>query len=91
MRLHLDSAVPKSVEAGQSNSISGSAPGSGTRGLGSAASRDSVSVSGLSTALNLSSGERAARIQTLTAAVANGSYRVSSAAISSAIVGHAVS
>jgi anti-sigma28 factor (negative regulator of flagellin synthesis) len=91
MRLHLDSAVPKTVESGQTNSISGSASNSGVRGAGSSASKDSVAVSGLSSALNASSGERAARIQSLSAAVANGSYQVSSSAISSAIVGHAIS
>ena len=87
MRLQLNSSV---------SSTSDTAPVSGgsTRGgrnVESSGSRDSISVSGASSALNSLFADRTARIQQLAATVQSGQYQVSSVELSNAIVGHAVS
>ncbi len=90
MRLHLDS----SISAGAANSApaaqaGGTAPRNSSRAGDAAGNRDSSSISGASSALNEFSAQRSARIAQLTAAVQSGQYQVSSAVLSSAIVGHA--
>jgi anti-sigma28 factor (negative regulator of flagellin synthesis) len=69
---------------------SGSGSGSGRIG-GDSAGGDSIQISGPSSALNLLSTDRAARVQQLTAQVQTGSYNVASPKVSQAIVGYAVS
>ena len=86
MRLQLDSSQLSTVgnQAAETVTESGQAArGASARGAGAG---DSISLSGASNALNQFSTDHAARIQQLTAAVQNGSYRVSSSALSSAIV-----
>jgi hypothetical protein len=94
MRLQLDAAltgtgIAGAGESGQAVPAGGS--GSGARIGGDFAGGDSIQISGPSSALNLLSTDRAARIQQLTAQVGSGSYNVSSPKVSQAIVGHAVS
>lgn len=74
--------------AGEAAPVSGGALRSGVA-RGSSGGNDSISVSGASSALNGLASDRAARVRELTATVQAGQYRVSSAALSSAIVGHA--
>jgi anti-sigma28 factor (negative regulator of flagellin synthesis) len=90
MRLHLDSSVSGASDAAPTAAGSSSTR-NGARGLDTSASRDSSSVSGASSALNQLSAQRSARIEELSAAVQSGRYRVSSSALSGAILGHAVS
>lgn len=91
MRLQLDSS---SVAPGNA---AGAAPaessGQSGRSAGADASKtqDSSSISGTSSLLNNLSTQRAARIQQLTNQVQSGSYQVSSAAVSHALVGQAIS
>jgi anti-sigma28 factor (negative regulator of flagellin synthesis) len=95
MRLHLDPATTQPADTGQAASVSNatstaaSASSAGIRGQSSSGSGDSIAISGPSAALNQFSTQRAARLQSLSAAVGNGSYQVPSAAISGAIVAHA--
>lgn len=91
MRLHLDT-----TNAGASTGAPGAGaignPGGRTNdagGAGDGASPDRVAVSGASRAWAASFSDRAARIQQLTAAVRNGTYSVSSAALSQSIVASA--
>lgn len=88
MILHLDSSVAKS---GDPNPVGG--PGSAPRNAGrdSSGSQDTIRISSASSALNSFAADRAARIQQLTTAVQNGSYRVSGAAVAGAIVAHSLS
>jgi anti-sigma28 factor (negative regulator of flagellin synthesis) len=86
MRLQLDSSQLSTVgnQAAEAVADSGQAArGASSRGAGTG---DSISLSGASNALNQFTADRSARIQQLTAAVQNGSYHVSSAALSSAII-----
>jgi anti-sigma28 factor (negative regulator of flagellin synthesis) len=90
MRLQLDSSSigPGSVGGTAPAEASGhSAPGARATTGGA---QDSSAVSGTSALLNSLATERNSRIQQLTQSVQNGSYQVSSAAVSHAIVGHAV-
>jgi anti-sigma28 factor (negative regulator of flagellin synthesis) len=94
MRLQLDAAltgtgITGAGESGQTVPASGS--GSVSRIGGDSAGGDSIQISGPSSALNLLSTDRAARIQQLTAQVQAGSYNVSSPKVSQAIVGYAAS
>lgn len=89
MRIQLDSSVTGAGDAGQAVSVGG--PGSDSRrvGYGSSGAQDSIQISGASNALSSFSSDRAARIAQLTTAVQNGSYQVSSSAVSQAIVDQA--
>lgn len=89
MRLHLDtgSQLQGAAEAGAVAGARGSAA-SGARNLGGVT--DSVGLSGPSAALNRFAQDRAARIQKLAAAVQNGSYQVTGAAVSRAMVEHSI-
>jgi anti-sigma28 factor (negative regulator of flagellin synthesis) len=85
MILHLDSTSvtqagnPGAVDAAEIGSrSSGRTPGSG--------SQDTIRISGASSALGRFATDRAARLAQLTAAVQNGSYRISGSAVASAIV-----
>lgn len=86
MRLNLDSTALQTHNVSESGSVPRA---SGLSGRAPSASGDSVQVSGVGGALARESVERAARLQMLTAAVANGSYKVSSPALAAAIVRHA--
>lgn len=97
MRLQLDSASTGPGERIGSAGVSG---GANVGSSGSAAPRDassagglqdSSSVSGTSTLLNNLSSERAVRVQQLTSLVQGGTYQISSAAVSQALVGQAIS
>ena len=93
MRLHLDPATTQPADTGQAASIAGasaaaaSASSAGIRGQSN--SGDSIAISGPSTALSQLASQRAARLESLSAAVGSGSYQVSSSAISGAIVANA--
>ncbi|MGD1070108.1 MAG: flagellar biosynthesis anti-sigma factor FlgM [Bryobacteraceae bacterium] len=90
MRLHLDPATTRPVDTGQATAIAGAAPAStAVRGQGNSGSGDSIAISGPSAALSQISSQRAARLESLSAAVGNGTYQVSSSAIGGAIVAHA--
>ena len=94
MRLHLDSATTQPADTGPAASIAhasatAAASSKGIGGQSSSGSGDSIAISGPSAALSQFSAQRAARLQSLSVAVGNGSYQVSSAAISGAIVAHA--
>ena len=89
MRLQLDSSAGPGGVTGSAPSGS-AAHATQTGSSTSADSQDSSSVSGPSSLLNNLSAERSARIQQLTASVQSGSYQISSAAVSRAIVGHAI-
>jgi anti-sigma28 factor (negative regulator of flagellin synthesis) len=86
MRLQLDSTQLSTVKNGAAEAVTES--GQAARGASSrsAGAGDSISLSGASNALNQFAADRSARIQQLTAAVQNGSYHVSSSALSGAIV-----
>ena len=85
MRLQLDSSQLSTVENRSAEAVSEN--GQSSRAANSrAGAGDSISLSGASNALNQFTMDRAAKIQQLTAAVQNGSYQVSSSAVSSAIV-----
>jgi anti-sigma28 factor (negative regulator of flagellin synthesis) len=95
MRLQLDPAltgtgITGAGETGQAVPAGGS--GSDSRRIGGdSAGADSIQISGPSSALNRLSADRTARIEQLTALVQNGSYGVSGAQVSQAIVDQAVS
>ena len=85
MRLQLDSSQLSTVENRAAEAVSDN--GQSSRANSSrAGAGDTISLSGVSNALNQFATDRSARIQQLTAAVQNGSYNVSSSALSSAIV-----
>jgi anti-sigma28 factor (negative regulator of flagellin synthesis) len=86
MRLQLDSSQLSTVDNRPAEAVTDSGQTSRAAYARGAGSGDSISLSGASNALNQFTTDRAARIQQLTAAVQNGSYKVSSAAVSSAIV-----
>jgi anti-sigma28 factor (negative regulator of flagellin synthesis) len=96
MRLHLDSSnvtnsatnnVNAPAETGKSaSSLSTSRAGSVVSIPGS---HDSVAVSSASSAWSASFSDRAARVAQLTSAFQNGTYHVSSAAVSQSIVASA--
>jgi hypothetical protein len=99
MRLHLDTSnTTGSAEATNANSpLSGTAKtaaaltnGSGTASASDANSRDSVAVSGASSAWSTSFSDRAARVGQLASAVQAGSYHISSVAIGQSIVASAI-
>jgi anti-sigma28 factor (negative regulator of flagellin synthesis) len=86
MRLQLDSSQLSTVDNRAAEAVTEggqAARGASSRGAGAG---DSIALSGVSNALHQFSADRSARIQQLTAAVQNGSYHVSSSALSSAIV-----
>ena len=88
MRLKLDSSVPRPADSGQiSSPHAGSLAAS--RAQDSASSGDSIGISGPSAALGRLSGERTARIQQLTTAVRDDTYRVPSALIGKALLAQA--
>jgi len=93
MRLHLDtSSAGAAVGTGNASSASatGKSTGPNAAGINDAGnSRDSVAVSGASSAWSASFADRAARVSQLAAAVQSGGYRVSSAAIGQSIVASA--
>jgi anti-sigma28 factor (negative regulator of flagellin synthesis) len=102
MRLHLDTGnatnnTAGSVEnSGLSSQVAAagkSATGPGTSRSGSVisdpGSHDSVAVSTASSAWSASFSDRASRVSQLTSAFQNGTYNVSSAAISQSIVASA--
>jgi anti-sigma28 factor (negative regulator of flagellin synthesis) len=95
MRLHLDPATTQPADTGQAPSIANgsataaSASSASIRGQSSSGSGDSIAISGPSAALSQLSSQRAARLESLSAAVGNGSYQVPSSAIGGAIVAHA--
>jgi hypothetical protein len=96
VRLQLDAASTGAgiTGAGETGRTAPPESGSGSdsrRIGGDSAGADSIKISGPSSALNLLSSGRAARIQQLTAQVQTGGYNVSSPKVSQAIVGHAVS
>jgi len=85
MRLQLDSTQLSSVENRQADAVgaNGSARNAYAQSSGAG---DTIGLSGVSNALHQFTTDRAARLQQLASAVQNGSYRVSSSAVSSAIV-----
>jgi anti-sigma28 factor (negative regulator of flagellin synthesis) len=89
MRLQLDTSVSSASETAQTAPAASGAR-NGSRG-GDASPGDSISVSSPSSALNALSSERNVRIEQLSATVRSGQYQVSSAALSSAIIGQAFS
>jgi anti-sigma28 factor (negative regulator of flagellin synthesis) len=89
MRLQLDSSVTGAGDAGQAAAVGGAGSNSRRVGYGGSGGQDSIQISGASSALNTFSSDRAARIAQLTTAVQNGSYQVSSSAVSRAIVDQA--
>lgn len=96
MRLQLDPALTGTGITGAGETGQTVPPGAGSgfdsRGIGGdSAGADSIQISGPSSALNLLSSDRAARLQQLTALVQTGSYNVAGSKVSQAIVGHAVS
>lgn len=86
MRLHLDSNQLSNVDARPADAVADTGQSARTAYGRASGTGDSISLSGASSAFSQSAAERTARIQQLTAAVQNGSYRVPAAAISSAIV-----
>jgi anti-sigma28 factor (negative regulator of flagellin synthesis) len=96
MRLQLDSTTVGS-EATKSGAILQSPAAEGADSASSRVSstvyggQDSIQISGASSAVNRAETDRAAHIQQLTAAIQGGSYNVSSARVSSAIVDYATS
>lgn len=100
MRLHLDtSGAAGSAEAGSAASSLSAAektaavpnsPGTGTSPALDSGPRDSVAVSGASSAWSASFSDRATRVGQLSALVQNGTYRVASAAVSQSIVASAL-
>jgi flagellar biosynthesis anti-sigma factor FlgM len=94
MRLHLDNsnagiaAQTPATPAGKAGGDTSTAGTGNTASLGFHHS-DKVSLSGTSSALSASSSDRSARITQLTQAVQNGTYQVSSRAISQSIVASA--
>ena len=98
MRLHLDTgsinnATNNSAAVENISPASKAAQSFGTSRAGGltsgGGSQDSVAVSGASSAFSASFSDRAARVAQLTAAYQNGSYHVSSAAVSQSIVASA--
>ena len=98
MRLHLDTnnAAGAADSANLSSQVSAtgkSAASSGTSRAGSVVSvpgsHDSVAVSSASSAWSASFADRSARVAQLTSAFQNGTYQVSSAAVSQSIVASA--
>jgi len=85
MRLQLDTQIS---HAGNTAVVPAS--GSGTGADKASTSQDSIQVSKLSVALNRMTSDHAARLQQITDSLADGSYRVSAAAIAGAITGHAL-
>lgn len=88
MRLQLDSTQLSTVGNQATEGVADSGQASRAAASRSAGAGDSISLSGASNALNQFAADRTARIQQLTAAVQNGTYQVSSSALSSAIVGN---
>lgn len=86
MRLQLDSSQLSTVGNQAAEAVQDSGQAARSASSRSAGAGDTISLSGASNALNQFTTDRAARIQQLTAAVQNGSYRVSSSALSGAIV-----
>jgi anti-sigma28 factor (negative regulator of flagellin synthesis) len=98
MRLQLDTGnttqAPETANGGSGVGSTANINGNyqtykGGIGAGSSLNGDSVAFSGASQAWSASFSDRAARIGQLTAAVQNGSYQVSSAAIGQSIVASA--
>ncbi len=89
MRLHLDTNNQTTAASGVDKPAQAGAP-AGSGGTGSLSTdrnlHDSVAVSSASKAWAASFTDRASRISHLTAAVQNGTYSVSSDAISNAIL-----
>jgi anti-sigma28 factor (negative regulator of flagellin synthesis) len=88
MRLQLDSTALGSAESRPIQQSSGLGQTAGRTPDG-ARSGDSVGISGTSAALSRLSADRAARIQQLTAAVRNDTYKVPAAALGQAILAQA--
>jgi len=86
MRLQLDSSQLSTAGKQAAEAVTDSGQASRASSSRSAGAGDTISLSGASNALNQFATERAGRIQQLAAAVQNGSYHVSSSALSSAIV-----
>jgi anti-sigma28 factor (negative regulator of flagellin synthesis) len=97
MRLHLNSQAStpadtaQTAPAGSPGSISQSASSSQVKASAGSGSQDSIAISGPSSALASLTADRAARIDQITASVHAGTYQISSAALSGAIVAHAAS
>lgn len=93
MRLQLDTALTGNGIAGSAETGQASAVGSSraARTNGGASGGDSIQISGPSSALSQLSVDRAARLQQLTAIVQGGSYQVSGAQVSRALVENALS
>jgi anti-sigma28 factor (negative regulator of flagellin synthesis) len=91
MRLQLDTSVSSTSESAQAAAARSRSQISSSQTDDASHSGDSISVSNSSSAINAFSSERASRIAQLAATVQRGQYQVSSAALSSAIVGQAVS
>ncbi len=98
MRLHLDTnnaagSVENASLGSQVSATGRSATGLRTSGTGSVisdpGSHDSVAVSSFSSAWSASFSDRTSRVSQLTAAFQNGTYSVSSAAVSQSIVASA--
>jgi anti-sigma28 factor (negative regulator of flagellin synthesis) len=94
MRLHLDtSSTTGSANATEANSALSPAGRSGTALTGTGNDpnlRDSVAVSGASSAWSASFSDRAARVGQLAAAVQSGTYDVPSSAVSQSIIASAM-
>lgn len=95
MRLQLDPAVTGSEitnagTIGHAGAVTGAASSS-SRVKTDSTSGDSIRISGPTAALNSLATSRAARIQQLTAAVQGGTYQVSGALVSRAMIADATS
>jgi len=86
MRLQLDSSQLSNVDNRAAEAVAENGHAARAASARGAGAGDSISLSGTSNALNQFETHRSARIQQLTAAVQNGSYHVSTSALSSAIV-----
>ena len=84
MRLNLDTALLQTPDTGMTAAVSRTS--SAGRSSIATGAGDSIGISGVSTTLAQMSGERAARMQVLAAAVAANTYDVSAAAIAGSIL-----
>jgi len=93
MRLHLDTSnsagAAETTAAAAQKSTGLNTQGNGTSSVSSSSGRDSVAVSSASSAWSASFADRSARVAQLASAVQNGTYTVSSAAVSQSIVASA--
>ncbi|MDE3196149.1 MAG: flagellar biosynthesis anti-sigma factor FlgM [Acidobacteriota bacterium] len=88
MRLQLDANLTGAAEPSRANESGGAVAGNALRSQGGG-QQDSVAISDISSVLAHSTADRASRVSQIAAAVRGGTYQVTSAAISRALVAHA--